>query len=727
MEIYRAKSPLRVSFSGGATDIEPYMIDYGGCVLSTTINKYCYATLIPREDNQVIIHSHDFNLTVKYELEQKDHLEDDLRLVRAVVKRFDIKQGFELSVLCEAPVGSGLGTSSSLVVCLVGLFCEWLNIQKSPYEIAKLSYEIERIDLGISGGHQDQYASAFGGLNFIEFYADRVVVNPINIEEKYLNHLKDNLLMCYSGNTRMGGDIIKNQVSNYEDNVNHLHELKDITYKMKDVLQIGDLDGFGNLLHTAWENKRKLSNGISNSHIDNMYESGKNAGALGGKLCFTPDTLVTTPVGQVAIKDIEIGQEIIDAKTNKEIVTDKMINEYHGNILKIKVRGMQEEIKTTPEHPFMLTMKDHSGKRVNRKLPNIAIFKEARELKKGDCLLYPIDMEIKDVDFIDRDEWVEYCEPSIYASNNPYKDIPKNIQINYDMLNLIGWYVAEGSKGYKQFNFALNSREIQEIESIRSSLSNLFNKQSTVKKNGENGVQIVVSSKVLTQLFSNLCGDDSLNKKFPDFIMKLPIEKQSIVLRSVWLGDGCERISYDKRYDNEGERCHYTTVSYELAKQIQTLCHRLGYITGFSVSQETNNNFCDKPALKYRVYIDGDDAKSFTNFIKTGEVVPVVRKNKKQLFLRKEIIEIDGVKYVKRAIISIEEENYDGLVYNLEVTGSHTYIANNIAVHNCGAGGGGYLLFYCPEKEKVSKALLEKGFEIIDIKFEKEGLTTWKI
>lgn len=284
MSIYRAKSPLRISFAGGGTDIEPYLVDFGGCVLSTTINKYCYATLVPREDNSVIINSHDFNLTVKYQLDQEDQLNDDLKLVKAVIKRFDIKQGFEISIYSDAPVGSGLGSSSSLVVCLIGLFSKWLNLSMSLYDISRMAYEIERIDMGIKGGHQDQYASAFGGFNFIEFYKDKTIVNPLRIKKDYLNELQFNLLLCFTGKTRMGENIIKKQVSNYKDNVNHLHELKDITQEMKNSLLTGNLHEFGNLFHNAWENKRALTNGISNPYIDELYEIGRNAGALGGKL-----------------------------------------------------------------------------------------------------------------------------------------------------------------------------------------------------------------------------------------------------------------------------------------------------------------------------------------------------------------------------------------------------------------------------------------------------------
>ncbi|HJR49053.1 MAG TPA: hypothetical protein VJ799_12925 [Nitrososphaeraceae archaeon] len=284
MEIYRAKSPLRVSFSGGGTDIEPYLVDFGGCVLSTTINKYCYATLVPRDDNQVIIHSHDFNLTVKYQLDNKDQLEDDLKLVRAVIRRLDVRQGFEIKIHSDAPVGSGLGSSSSLVVCLIGVLSKWMNLSMSLYDISKMAYEIERQDMNIKGGHQDQYASAFGGFNFIEFFADKTIVNPLRIKESYLNELEYNLLLCFTGKTRMGENIIKKQVSGYKDNVEYLHELKDITLDMKNALLTGNLHEFGSFFHDAWENKRKLTNGISNPYIDELYEIGRNAGALGGKL-----------------------------------------------------------------------------------------------------------------------------------------------------------------------------------------------------------------------------------------------------------------------------------------------------------------------------------------------------------------------------------------------------------------------------------------------------------
>lgn len=276
---YRAKAPLRISFSGGGTDIEPYLIDYGGCVLSTTINKYVYATLTPRENDIISIHSLDYNTKLDYLLNEEPS-NDELKLIRTIINRFPIQQGFTLTIHSDVPVGSGLGTSSSLVVCLIVLFSKWLNLPPTRYEIAKMAYDIERIDMGLKGGHQDQYASTFGGFNFIEFKESGNIVTPILLDEDVLDELQHNFLLCYTGGTRNSGDIIQKQISEYKDNVQFLHELKQITYQMKDALVTRNVGTFGSLFVDAWENKKKLSNSISNTHIDWLYEIGRNNGAF---------------------------------------------------------------------------------------------------------------------------------------------------------------------------------------------------------------------------------------------------------------------------------------------------------------------------------------------------------------------------------------------------------------------------------------------------------------
>jgi D-glycero-alpha-D-manno-heptose-7-phosphate kinase len=197
-------------------------------------------------------------------------------------------KGFDVFLHSDAPPGSGLGSSSALVVGLVGLVKEFKGVPLTDYEIAQLAYSIERQDLRIQGGHQDQYASSFGGFNFIEFYGDRVIVNPLRIHQDTVNELEHNLLLCYTGTTRRSDRIIEDQTQRFEENqedtLRALKEQKQLATDMKNALLRRRLDDFGDLLHTAWESKKHISPRISNSRIDEMYETACKCGALGGKI-----------------------------------------------------------------------------------------------------------------------------------------------------------------------------------------------------------------------------------------------------------------------------------------------------------------------------------------------------------------------------------------------------------------------------------------------------------
>jgi len=186
-----------------------------------------------------------------------------------VVRAFKVRRGADLWVHSDAPPGSGLGSSSTLVVALIGVMSEWLGRPMPSYDVAELAYRIERVDLGLAGGRQDQYASAFGGFNFIEFNADGTVVNPLRIRSDVLNELEYRLLLCYMGQTRQSAKIIERQTAAYRAGqasvVEALHRLKGETLEMKKALLLGKVDALGELLHQAWESKKKLDEGISNS------------------------------------------------------------------------------------------------------------------------------------------------------------------------------------------------------------------------------------------------------------------------------------------------------------------------------------------------------------------------------------------------------------------------------------------------------------------------------
>ena len=286
--IYRSRAPLRISFCGGGTDVSPYVEERGGVVLSTTINKYAYCSLIPRQDEEIQIQSLDYDVVAKYNRQEELQYDGELDLVKAVINKMGAPTGLSLFMHSDAPPGSGLGSSSTVVVALLGLFRHWLRKPMTDYELAGLAYQVERIDLGIAGGMQDQYAATFGGFNFIEFNRDAIIVNPLRIDPATLNELEYHLLLCYTGKTRPSANILRTQIEGYvtrkADVVAGLDALKETTILMKNALLLGRLDDFGALLHEAWQHKKKLADRITDSYIDELYEIACQHGALGGKI-----------------------------------------------------------------------------------------------------------------------------------------------------------------------------------------------------------------------------------------------------------------------------------------------------------------------------------------------------------------------------------------------------------------------------------------------------------
>jgi D-glycero-alpha-D-manno-heptose-7-phosphate kinase len=257
-------------------------------VLSATINQYAYASLRPRRDSRLTLASLDYDLVARYDHPRRLKLDGNLDLIKAVVRAFRVRRGADLWVHSDAPPGSGLGSSSTLVVALIGVMSEWLGRPLSGYDVAERAYRIERVDLGLAGGRQDQYASAFGGFNFIEFHADSTVVNPLRIRPDVLNELEYRLLLCYMGQTRQSAKIIERQTAAYRAGrapvVRALSRLKEETLEMKKALLLGKVDALGELLHQAWEAKKGLDESISNSRVDRLYQLARREGALGGKM-----------------------------------------------------------------------------------------------------------------------------------------------------------------------------------------------------------------------------------------------------------------------------------------------------------------------------------------------------------------------------------------------------------------------------------------------------------
>jgi len=288
--LIRAKAPLRISFGGGGTDVAPFPELEGGCVLSATIDRYAWGTLRPRHDGGICIDSLDFGTSLAYSSRRDLVMDGQLDLVKAAIRKLTgtYEQGFDLFLHSDAPPGSGLGSSSAMMVALVGLLKEWKTLPITDYEVAELAHEVERVDLGIRGGMQDQYAAVFGGINFIEFQADRVVVNPLRLAPDIVNELEYNLLLVDTGKVRLSSNIIADQVARYErreeESVAALREIKHIAIEMKDRLLRRQWHDFGRLLHEEWQQKKRMSDRISSPELDDLYQLALDNGAIGGKI-----------------------------------------------------------------------------------------------------------------------------------------------------------------------------------------------------------------------------------------------------------------------------------------------------------------------------------------------------------------------------------------------------------------------------------------------------------
>jgi len=238
------------------------------------------------------VRSIDYDLTVRFELGDPLVYDGQLDLAKGVVQHFvragSMTSGADIYLHNDAPPGSGLGSSSALTVALLQAIAHYVRVPMGPYEIADTAYRIERLDVGIRGGKQDQFACTFGGFNFIEFTADATVVSPLRIKPDVVAELEYSLLFAYIGGVRLSSHIIEKQTSNFRQGkagtVEALDQLKELAHETKKALLLGRLTRFGELLDSAWQAKRKLAEEISNPRIDGLYEQARRAGALGGKL-----------------------------------------------------------------------------------------------------------------------------------------------------------------------------------------------------------------------------------------------------------------------------------------------------------------------------------------------------------------------------------------------------------------------------------------------------------
>ena len=292
--IYRSKAPLRIGLAGGGTDVSPYSDQFGGAILNATVSLSAYATLEPIEEDKIILRALDRNESETHELLQRLPINGTLDLLKGVYNRIQQDynfplSGFILSTFVDAPAGSGLGTSSTLVVAILGVFVEKYKLPLSDYEIAQYAYSIERVDLQLAGGKQDQYAATFGGVNFMEFYkGDKVIVNPLRIKPHYLHELENNLVLYFTATSRESATIIKEQVKNVTNNneksIEAMHQLKEQAKMMKEALLQGKLNDIGEILDYGFQQKRLMAANISNQSIENIYDVAKASGATGGKI-----------------------------------------------------------------------------------------------------------------------------------------------------------------------------------------------------------------------------------------------------------------------------------------------------------------------------------------------------------------------------------------------------------------------------------------------------------
>lgn len=318
MEI-RSRAPLRIGLAGGGTDLKSYSDEFGGAVFNTTIGMYAYCTLIPTNDNRVKIKAYDNNNEIECESPTQFEIKDENLILHKgiynrIVKQFNNGKplSFIMSTSNDAPVGSGLGTSSTMVVAILEAFNRWLGLNLTDYAKAELAYDIERNDLKLSGGKQDQYSAVFGGLNLMEFKTDSsVVVNTLRVDKKIINELECSLLLYYSGRSRSSTKIIDEQIKNTnqknEKTLTSMHKLKQSAHIMKDYVITGDFQGFAQMLREGWENKKKTSSVITNVELEkiinfvmqNGAEAVKVSGAGGGGFL----TIYCNPINRQKLRD----------------------------------------------------------------------------------------------------------------------------------------------------------------------------------------------------------------------------------------------------------------------------------------------------------------------------------------------------------------------------------------------------------------------------------------
>lgn len=291
----RARVPLRLGLAGGGTDLPPYSEAFGGAVLNATIDRYAYAFIERSVDGRTHFVAPDLGVeeSLPADLSSADlcRLQLHAGVARRMVGQFGggVRPPLRVTSYVDAPAGSGLGSSSALVVALVEAFTTFLEAPLGPYDVARIAYEVERLELGLAGGKQDQYAATFGGTNFIEFLAGgRVIVNPLRVAVAVLNEFQTSIVICFTGLSRRSEAIIAEQqrrmASPAGDMLEHLHQLKHDAVDMKEALLRGRVLDMAEILNRSWTAKKRTADGISTPEIERLYEVALRSGATGGKV-----------------------------------------------------------------------------------------------------------------------------------------------------------------------------------------------------------------------------------------------------------------------------------------------------------------------------------------------------------------------------------------------------------------------------------------------------------
>ena len=292
----RSRAPLRLGLAGGGTDLAQYCDEHGGVVLNATIDRYAYAHISPRADLKVLLKADDLSREEELACDLDFDIRQGLCLHRAVYRHMmvEFNRGrpapLSITTTIDVPAGSGLGASSALTVALIEAFAVAMELPLGPYEIAQLAFDIERRQLGLAGGKQDQYAAAFGGFNFTEFLKGGagVIVNPLRMRRDYLNEFQSSLVICFSGQSRESAHIIEEQIGGLnqldDDTLQAMHQIKEHAFSMKAQLLAGNIRATADVLHQSWLSKKRTASGVSNSKVEHLMEVALGAGAWAGKV-----------------------------------------------------------------------------------------------------------------------------------------------------------------------------------------------------------------------------------------------------------------------------------------------------------------------------------------------------------------------------------------------------------------------------------------------------------